>query len=318
MAYHVDMRPRTIGRSNLQVYPFCLGGNVFGWTANEHDSFAVLDAYAAAGGNVVDTADAYSSWVPSHSGGESETIIGRWMTSRRNRERMIVATKVGRLPALKGLSTATIRAAAEASLRRLGTDRIDLYYAHADDPNTPLEETLRAFDALVRDGKVRAIGASNYTAARLSEALRISDREGLARYVAVQPHHNLVHRGDYEGALRDLCVRDGLSCLPYFALAQGFLTGKYRAGSPVDSVRAPGAERYLDVRGRRVLATLETIARTRGTTIAAVALAWLLSDPSIAAPIASARTATQLADLVPAVELTLAAEEVAQLHEASA
>jgi aryl-alcohol dehydrogenase-like predicted oxidoreductase len=313
-AYDPPMQHRRIGTTDLEVFPLCLGGNVFGWTADESESFAVLDAYAAAGGNFVDTADAYSAWVPGHSGGESETIIGRWMAARGNRHQMIIATKVGRLSGLKGLSRATIRAGAEASLRRLGTDRIDLYYAHADDPDTRLEETLSAFDALIHAGKVRCIGASNYTATRLTEALRVSAREGLARYVALQPHYNLVHRDEYEGALRDLCAREHVSCLPYYALASGFLTGKYTNGAKVDSARAAGVQHLLDARGKRVLATLTRIASDRGTTPGAVAIAWLLADPTVAAPLASARTPQQLAEILPAVTLELTRTDIDDLR----
>ena len=307
------MQRRRIGSTDLEVFPLCLGGNVFGWTCDEAESFAVLDAYAAAGGNIIDTADTYSSWVPGHKGGESETIIGNWMRSRGNRQQTLVATKVGMLPGLKGLSPDTIRTAVDASLTRMGTDVIDLYYAHEDDPNTPLEDTLRAFDAVVRAGKVRYIAASNYTAPRLSEALAISKREGLTSYVALQPHYNLVHRGDYEGAVRDVCVRAGLSCLPYFALASGFLTGKYRPGRTVDSVRAGGVAKYRTPEGERVLAALERVARAHGTTMSAVALAWLCADDTIAAPIASARTPAQLADLLPSTELRLTQDDVALL-----
>ncbi|MFN7988935.1 MAG: aldo/keto reductase [Thermoanaerobaculia bacterium] len=307
-----------IGSTPLEVFPLCLGGNVFGWTADETQSFAVLDAYAAAGGNFVDTADVYAAWVPGNSGGESETILGRWMAARGNRDRIVVATKVGKLPGLSGLSAKTIRAAAEGSLRRLGTDRIDLYYAHADDPATPLEETLCAFDALVREGKVRAIAASNYTAERLSEALDVSKRLGLARFEALQPHYNLVHRREYEGELAGVCEREGLSCFPYYALASGFLAGKYRPGAKVESARAAGASKYLDERGLRLLGALDAIAAARGTTDAAVALAWLLARPAVAAPIASARTPEQLAELLPAVALRLGEEEVQRLEGASA
>jgi aryl-alcohol dehydrogenase-like predicted oxidoreductase len=306
--------PRRFGATDLHVFPLCLGGNVFGWTAGERQSFEVLDAYAAAGGNFIDTADAYSAWVPGHTGGESETIIGRWMTARRNRAAIIVATKVGRLSTMQGLSATTIRAGAEASLRRLGCEYIDLYFAHADDPNTPLEETLRAFDALVREGKVRHIAASNYTAPRLSEALAISRREGLASYAGVQPHYNLMHRQDYEGALRELCRQEHLACVPYFALASGFLTGKYRAGgASVDSPRAAWVAKYLDEGGQRVLRTLDEIAAAHTTTVAAVALAWLLADATIAAPIASARTKEQLVDLLPSVTLRLSTAEMSRL-----
>jgi aryl-alcohol dehydrogenase (NADP+) len=302
-----------LGRTDLDVFPLCLGGNVFGWTADEQQSFSILDTYAAAGGNFVDTADAYSAWVPGHIGGESETIIGRWMASRGARTRMIVATKVGRGPGLQGLADKTIRAGAEASLRRLGADSIDLYYAHADDPETPLEDTLRAFDGLVREGKVRYIAASNYTAPRLAKALEISKREGLAQYVAVQPHYNLVHRGDYEGPLADLCVREGVACVPYFALAMGFLTGKYRSGVKVESVRADSAGKYLNDRGIRLLGVLDEIASTHRVPVAAVSLAWLLAQKGVAAPIASARTVEQLADLLPVAQLTLSDEEIRRL-----
>ena len=302
-----------VPNTDLDVFPLCLGGNVFAWTADERQSFDVLDAYAAAGGNFIDTADVYSAWVPGHSGGESETIIGRWMAARGTRNRTIVATKVGMKPGLKGLSPATIRAAAEASLERLATDRIDLYYAHADDPDTPLVESLRAFDALVKEGKVRYIAASNYTAPRLAEALAISRREGLARYIALQPHYNLVHGSDYEGELRDLCAREGLACFPYYALAKGFLTGKYRPGTSVDSPRAAAARAYLDERGLRLLAVLDEIAAAHHTTVAAVSLAWLVAQPTVVAPIASARAVEQLAELLPIASIELSAGEISRL-----
>ena len=307
------MTRRRIGSTDLEVFPLCLGSNVFGWTCTEAESFAVLDAYAAAGGNVVDTADTYSSWVAGNTGGESETIIGNWMRSRGNRQRIVVATKVGLWSAHKGLAPATIRAAADGSLTRLGTDYIDLYYAHTDDRETPLEDTLRAFDELVRSGKVRHVAASNYTAPRLSEALAISKREGLASYVALQPNYNLVHRTEYECALRDVCVREGVSCLPYFALASGFLTGKHRPGRAVDSARTDMVTKYRTAEGERVLAALERVAQAHGTTMSAVALAWLCADETIAAPIASARTPAQLADLVPSVTLRLTPDELALL-----
>jgi aryl-alcohol dehydrogenase (NADP+) len=306
---------RQLPATELNVFPLCLGGNVFGWTADEQQSFDVLDRYAAAGGNFIDTADAYSAWVPGHAGGESETIIGKWMNSRRNRASIVVATKVGRLQTLKGLSAATIAKGAEDSLRRLGTDYIDLYYAHADDPAAPLEESLRAFDTLVRDGKVRYVAASNYSAPRLAEALELSRREGLARYVALQPHYNLVHRGEFEGELRDLCEREHLACFPYYALASGFLTGKYRSGN-VDSVRAASARKYADDVGTRVLTAVETVAAAHGTSMAAVALAWLMAQPTVVAPIASARTGTQLQDLLPAVTLRLSPAELGTLSAA--
>jgi aryl-alcohol dehydrogenase-like predicted oxidoreductase len=306
-----------IGRSELEVFPLCLGGNVFGWTADEGQSFEILDQFAAAGGNFIDTADAYSAWLPGHVGGESETIIGRWMASRGTRQRMVIATKVGALESAKGLSAANIRRAAEDSLRRLGVDRIDLYFAHFDDVAVPVEETVRTFDGLVKDGKVRYVAASNFTAPRLSEAVGVSDREGLTRYVALQPHYNLVNRSDYEGPLRDLCLAQGLSCVPYFSLAMGFLTGKYRPGVQVESPRAAGAAKYLDERGLRILDVLDDIAAARATTVAAVSLAWLRVQPTVAAPIASARSAAQLTEILPGATLTLSQEEVSRLEQVS-
>jgi len=304
---------RRIARTDLDVFPLCLGGNVFGWTADEYASASVLDRFSAAGGNFIDTADVYSNWVPGHEGGESESIIGRWMHARGSRHRMVIATKVGKLTGVEGLAPATIRAAVDASLRRLGTDYIDIYYAHADDPATPIVETLRAFDDLVRAGKVRWIAASNFTAPRLLEALDTSSREGLASYVLLQPHHNLVFRTEYAGALRELCVERRLSCAPYFALASGFLTGKYRSGAAIDSPRAGRATSYLDGRGHRILNALSTMAATYRAPVPAVALAWLLSDPTIVAPIASARSAAQLEDLLPSVTLALSPADVSLL-----
>jgi aryl-alcohol dehydrogenase-like predicted oxidoreductase len=230
---------------------------------------------------------------------------------------MVIATKVGMSPALKGLSPRTIRTAAEASLRRLGVDSIDLYYAHADDPETPIEDSLRAFDALVREGKVRHIGASNFTASRLAEALRISDRDGVARYVALQPHYNLMHRHEYEGELAGLCMREAVGCVPYYGLAKGFLTGKYRPDSHVDSPRASAARAYLDARGLRVLNVLDDIAAARRMTVAAVSLAWLRAQPTVIAPIASARTVSQLSELLPVTKVTLSPEDITRLDAAS-
>jgi aryl-alcohol dehydrogenase-like predicted oxidoreductase len=306
-----------LGRTDLDVFPLCLGGNVFGWTADEQTSFAVLDAYAAAGGNFVDTADSYAAWVPGNEGGESETIIGRWMADRGNRDELVIATKVGRKPDLKDLRTETIRKGVEESLRRLQTDRIDLYYAHADDdPSIPLEETLGAFDELVRAGKVRHVAASNYGAPRLAEALDISRREGLAGYVAFQPAYNLVER-EYEDGLQALCAENDVACVPYFGLAMGFLTGKYRPGGPdVDSPRAGGATKYLDERGVAVLEALDDVAAAHGTSPAAVALAWLREQPTVVAPIASARTTEQLAELLPMADLALERQEVERLRAA--
>ena len=303
-----------LGRTGLDVSPLCLGGNVFGWTADETNSFAVLDAYAAAGGNFVDTADSYSAWVEGNRGGESEEIIGRWLAARGNRDRIVVATKVGRLPGKDDLHAGTIRQGVEDSLRRLQTDYIDLYYAHGDDhPEIPLEETLGAFDELVRTGNVRHIAASNYEPPRLAEALAISTRDGLASYVALQPHYNLVERG-YEGELREICADQGLACLPYFSLAKGFLTGKYRpGGAPVDSPRSAGAAVYLDDRGIAALDALDDIAAGHGASVAAVALAWLAAQPTVATPIASARTPEQLAELLPMAGLELTPGELARL-----
>jgi aryl-alcohol dehydrogenase-like predicted oxidoreductase len=306
-----------IASTELDVFPLCLGGNVFGWSADEAQSFAVLDAYAAAGGNFIDTADVYSAWVPGNAGGESETILGRWMTARGNRHNLVIATKVGMAPGLEGLSKKTIRAAAEASLKRLRVDHIDLYYAHRDDPNVPLVESLGAFDALVREGKVRHIAASQYGASRLSEALAISKRERLARYVALQVQYNLVHRNEYEGELQAICVREGVSCLPFYSLAKGFLTGKYRPGTKVDSVRAGGAEAFMDARGLRVLGALDEIAARHRTTVAAVGLAWLASRAGVGTPVASARTPEQLAALVPFARLRLGEAELERLTATS-
>lgn len=308
---------KRVGTTDLDVFPLALGGNTFGWTSDEAQSFAVLDAYAAAGGNFVDTADTYSSWVPGNKGGESETILGRWMKSRNNRSRMVVATKVGQLAGVTGLSATTIRAAAEASLKRLQTDVIDLYYAHIDDKDTPLAESLGAFDALVREGKVRHIAASQYTAPRLAEAVAISKTNGLARYVALQTHYSLVHRSEYEGALAEVAVREGITTIPFWGLAMGFLTGKYRTGKDVASARKQGASAYLDERGLRVLAALDEIAAARRTTVAAAALAWLVAQPGVGVALASARTPEQLAELLPVADLALSRDEVKQLTDAS-
>jgi aryl-alcohol dehydrogenase-like predicted oxidoreductase len=306
-----------ISSTDLDIFPLALGGNVFGWTANEKQSFAVLDAYKEAGGNFVDTADFYSAWAPGNSGGESETIIGRWLADRGKREQTIVATKVGMHPHFKGLSAKTIRTAAENSLKRLQSDYIDLYYAHLDDEHTPLEETLGAFDALVRDGKVRYIAASNYTAPRLLEALAVSDRNGLVRYVALQQHYNLMERDEYEGELGNVVARERLCSIPYSALASGFLTGKYRSGSKVESQRAQSAGAYLNEKGIRVLAALDEIAAAHGVAVATVALAWLAAQPTVVAPIASARTTGQLPDLLRISNVRLTDAELQRLNEAS-
>jgi aryl-alcohol dehydrogenase-like predicted oxidoreductase len=307
-----------IGSSDLDVSRLCLGGNVFGWTADRDTSFAVLDAFLAAGGNFVDTADSYFWRKPGNSGGESEAIIGEWMESRGNRDEVVIATKVGSWPERPGLSARNIATAVEDSLRRLRTDRIDLYYAHRDDPDTAQEETADAFDRLVRAGKVRAIGASNFSADRLRSALEISARDGLASYVALQPHYNLVERDEYENAFAPLLASEGLAGFPYYALAKGFLTGKYRPDTPVESVRSEGALAYLDDRGRAVLAALDEIAAGHEVPVAAVALAWLAGKPTVTAPIASARTPEQLADLLPALELHLTEDERRLLDHVSA
>ncbi|MGW7341023.1 aldo/keto reductase [Streptomyces sp. NPDC054808] len=310
---------RKLGSSDLEVFPLALGGNVFGWTADQDTSFAVLDAYTAAGGNFVDTADSYSAWVDGNSGGESETVLGKWLASRGNRDDVVLATKVSQHPEYPGLSAANIKAAADASLRRLGTDRIDLYYTHFDKPEVPVEEIIGALDELVRAGKVRHIAASNISAERLAASLEFSEREGLARYVALQPHYNLVSRDTYEGELSGLAERAGLAAVPYYALAAGFLTGKYRPGAAVDSPRAGGAAKHLETeRGRRVLAALDEIAEAHGVPVATVALAWLAGRPTVAAPIASARTVEQLPALLGVAELDLTQEEAERLTRASA
>lgn len=308
-----------IGTTDLDVLPLNLGGNVFGWTADEQASFAVLDAFVAGEGSFVDTADVYSEWGAGHEGGESEATIGRWMAARGNRADVVVATKVGKLSTRRGTSRAVVRAAIDDSLKRLGTDYVDLYYAHEDDRETPLEETVAALGEVVADGKARYVAASNFTPERLAEALRIADELGVARFVALQPHYNLVHRGEYEGPLQELAVREGLGVLPYSSLASGFLTGKYRDGSPaVDSPRAGSAGRYLDDRGRRVLAALDAVAAAHGTSVTAVGLAWLRVQPGVVAPIASARSVDQLPDLLAGARLELADDEIAALSDASA
>lgn len=310
----------TIPHTTLTVHPLCLGGNVFGWTAGKSQSFEVLDRYAAAGGNFVDSADVYSAWGEGNSGGESETILGAWMDARGNRDDVVVATKVGKLPGSEGLSAANIHKSIDASLERLRTDHIDLYYAHADDEDTPQEETLGAFDALVKEGKVRYIAASNFTAPRLAAALELSEREALASYVALQPHYNLMERAEYENGLRDLCAERELACIPYYALARGFLTGKYRPGdsSQVDTERGGrGGGKYLDERGEAVLRTLDEVADAHDAPVPAVALAWLAAQDTVATPIASARTTEQLDGLLALDGLELTDEEVDRLAAAS-
>ncbi|GGQ44586.1 aryl-alcohol dehydrogenase-like predicted oxidoreductase [Actinomadura coerulea] len=303
----------------LDVFPLCLGGNVFGWTADRERSFEILDAYAEAGGNFLDTADSYSAWVEGNRGGESESIIGEWAESRGNRDDLVIATKGGRHPEHPGLAAATMRAAVDDSLRRLRTDRIDLYFTHFDDPSVPVEEIMTTLDGLVAAGKVRQIGVSNIELDRLRASLEFGEREGTARYVAIQPEYNLVSRDSYEGPRRDLAEKYGLAAVPYYGLASGFLTGKYRPGSTVDSARAGGAARHLETeRGRAVLAALDIVAEEQDVPVATVALAWLAAQPTVAAPIASARTLEQLPPLVRAARTTLTVGQLDRLTAASA
>lgn len=311
---------RTLGRTGLAIHPLVLGGNVFGWTVDAARSFELLDAFVAAGGNCIDTADVYSAWVPGHTGGESETVIGQWLQRRGRRDDVIIATKVG-YPVgnvAPGLARAHILRAVEDSLRRLRTDYIDLYYSHQDDLTRGVDEPLRAYEQLIRDGKVRVIGASNFSAARLQEALSTSDREGLPRYAVLQPHYNLMERASFEGDLEALCRREGLGVLCYFALASGFLTGKYRSRADLaGKARGMAVMKYLDARGMAVLEALDSIARARGATPAQVALAWLLAQPAVTAPIASATTLAQLEELMGSVNLKLDAEEIAAVARIS-
>ncbi|UOR01998.1 aldo/keto reductase [Leucobacter allii] len=319
MAQHAPVR---IGSSELEIVPLALGGNVFGWTADREGSFEVLDAFLAGGGDFIDTADGYSHWVPGNTGGESETIIGQWLAARGGRDDVVIATKVSTHPEFSGLAADNVRAAADASLARLGTDRIDLYYAHYDDAETPLEETVAAFSALVDAGKARAIGVSNYTAERVVEWIGIARAGGYHLPVALQPHYNLVERDFETNGLREVAEREGLAVFPYYSLAKGFLAGKYRdaadATAPGASDRAAGAAEYLDARGRRVLAALDAAAAAHGTEVATVALAWLGQQPAVAAPIASARTTAQLPALLASIDLELSAAELAALGAASA
>jgi aryl-alcohol dehydrogenase-like predicted oxidoreductase len=312
--------PRPLGRSGLATPPLVLGGNVFGWTAKDKEAFRILDRFAEAGGRMIDTADVYSAWVKGHGGGESESLIGRWLKRRGGRGEMLVATKVGMLAGEGGakLEPKRIAAAAEASLKRLGVEAIDLYYAHQDDKETPLADTLEAFDALVKAGKVRALGASNYSAARLAEALALSGRAGTARYEVVQPEYHLMTRNRYEGALQDLCVAGSIAALPYYGLASGFLTGKYRSTADFGkSVRGDRMDQYLTARGLGVLGTLDTIARETGATQSQIALAWVAAQPGVAAPIASARTLEQIDELLGAMTLELGKDQLARLDAAS-
>jgi aryl-alcohol dehydrogenase-like predicted oxidoreductase len=293
----------TLPKTDLQVHPLCLGGNVFGFSADVKNSEDVLNYYFDNAGNFVDTADMYSQWAPGHVGGESETIIGNWMKKRGNRSQMVIATKVSKLDTRPGLKAANIAAACDDSLRRLQTDYIDLYYAHQDDPGTSIEETLGAFDSLIEVGKVRYIAASNFTPARLQESLDISKANNLASYVACQDQYNLMDR-DYEKTLRDTVEKNGLSEIPFYGLARGFLSGKYRPGVTVESVRATGVTNsYANERGWAMLQKLDQIAKERNTSVSAVALAWLRQQKTVSAPIASATKLEQIKELMPIVEL---------------
>jgi len=311
---------RPLGRSGLETPPLVLGGNVFGWTASGEDAFRILDRFVGAGGRMIDTADVYSAWVPGHTGGESESLIGEWLRRRGAKGEVLIATKVGMLPGEGGekLEPTRIAAAAEASLRRLGVDAIDLYYAHQEDSKTPVGESLRAFDRLVRDGKVRALGASNYAPESLAAALDLSEQEGLARYEVLQPEYHLMNRGGFESGLQQLCVEREVGVLPYYGLASGFLTGKYRsAADQGQSVRGDRMGKYLNARGYAVLAALDDIASETGTNPSTVALAWLAAQPGVTAPIASARTPEQLEDFIGAMELELSRDQVERLDAAS-
>ncbi|MGW9157818.1 aldo/keto reductase [Microbacterium sp. NPDC055665] len=307
-----------IGTSDLDVLPLALGGNVFGWTADRDTSFAVLDAFVDGGGDFIDTADSYSSWVPGNEGGESETIIGEWLASRKP-SGVVVATKVSQHPQFRGLSGPNVRKAAEASLRRLGADEIDLYYAHFDDETVPLEETVAAFGHLVEDGLVRHVAVSNYSAERIREWIEIARRTGVAVPVAVQPHYNLVHRNEVEDTIIPVAEEFDLGLVPYYALASGFLTGKYRStdSSEQDSPRAQGAAKYATEAGLRIIGALEQVADAHGTSVAATSLAWLRAQPTVVAPIASARTIAQVPDLLAGARLELSAEEVRLLDRVS-
>ncbi len=314
------MTKQNLGQSGLSIQPLALGGNVFGWSIDEAASFAVLDAFVDAGLNLIDTADVYSAWIPGNRGGESETIIGRWLAQGDRRDKVVIATKVGKWSTHKGLAPATIQAAAEDSLKRLGTDTIDLYFAHEDDPSVPLADTLGAFARLIEQGKVRAIGASNYSAARYAEALDVSAKHGLPRYEVLQPEYNLIARRDYESTLEPLVREHGVGVVCYYALASGFLTGKYRSEADLgkSAARGSAAGRHLNGHGLRVLATLDDVARRHEATPAQVALAWLIARPGISAPIAGATSVAQVQELAGATRLKLSQTDIELLDQASA
>ncbi len=315
------MQKRKLGRSGLEIAPLVFGGNVFGWTVDEKGSFTLLDAFLDAGFDCVDTADVYSRWKPGNTGGESEVIIGNWFAARGNRSKVILASKCGNemAPDKKGLSKAYILRAVEDSLKRLKTDYIDLYQSHRDDPNTPLDETMEAHATLIKSGKVRAIGASNYSADRLKAALAASAKAGIPRYETLQPNYSLCERADFEGEVQNLCVAQGITVIPYYSLASGFLTGKYRSEADVgDKARGAGVKKYLNPKGFGILKALDDVAARTKATQAQVALAWLLAQPAIAAPIASATSTTQLADILASTQLNLDADALAALNKASA
>ncbi|WP_413624531.1 aldo/keto reductase [Luteibacter sp. Lutesp34] len=313
------MTLRQLGRSPLQVAPLAFGGNVFGWSIDEPRSFELLNAFVDHGFNLIDTADVYEAWVPGNEGGESETIIGNWLARSGKRDKVVIATKVGKWARYPGLSPTNIREAVEDSLRRLRTDRIDLYQSHEDDPKVPLEETLRAFDDLVTAGKVRVIGASNYAATRLADALDTSASKGLARYESMQPEYNLMDRAGFEDALQALCVKEQVGVISYYSLASGFLTGKYRSEADLAKSKARGArvKNYLGERGSRVLSALDDVAAAHGATPAQVALAWTMAQPGITATIASATSREQLDELAKSASLALTVDELAKLRTAS-
>jgi aryl-alcohol dehydrogenase-like predicted oxidoreductase len=314
------MEKKRIGNSELETSPIVFGGNVFGWTADEATSFALLDAFVDAGYNCVDTADVYSAWVPGHKGGESEEVIGRWLKRRGRRDDVVIATKVGSEmgPDRKGLSKSYILRAAEDSLRRLETDYIDLYQSHRDDVSTPVEETLEAYTRLIEQGKVRAVGASNFDVARLKESLDASEAGGFASYVSLQPNYNLYDRSEFEGDVAELCLQRNVGVITYFSLAAGFLTGKYRSEADLSkSPRGGGIKRFLDERGFKILGALDEVSKELGATPAQVALAWLIAQPAVTAPIASATSLAQLQELLKAPSLSLGPEQLAKLDSAS-
>ncbi len=310
------MTERALGQSGLSIRPFVLGGNVFGMTADRAASFAVLDRFVERGGGMIDTADVYSAWVPGHKGGESETMIGEWLRASGARDQLLIATKVGMMEG--GLKPDRVRAAVEGSLERLGIDVIDLYFAHKDDPDVPLDEVLGAFGELIGAGTVRAIGASNYSAARLAEALKVSAETGLPRFTVVQPELNLLDRDQYEGPLQQLCIAEGLGVITYFSLASGYLSGKYREASDLaKSARGPRVQPYLAGRGPQVLAAMERVAGETGATLPQIALAWVAAQPGVTAPIASATSVEQLDEILASETLRLAPEQLAALTEAA-